>query len=74
MLVKWIMEMGELGFPITKSQLLESVSKLMKNLRTAFVAKNGIMDFLLAILKYLEEFHKNYQIAERLRNTRENQI
>lgn len=28
LLVKWILDMGEVGFPVTKTQLLESVSKL----------------------------------------------
>lgn len=32
LLVKWILELGEVGFPVTKTQLLESVSKLIKNL------------------------------------------
>nr|XP_049693639.1 uncharacterized protein LOC126054037 [Helicoverpa armigera] len=31
-LVKWILELGEVGFPITKTQLLDSVTKLIKSL------------------------------------------
>lgn len=32
LLVNWILELREVGFPVTKTQLLESVSKLIKNL------------------------------------------
>lgn len=40
-LVKWIIEMGELGFPVTKSQLLESVTKLVQNLNRENPFKNN---------------------------------
>lgn len=41
LLVKWIIELGEVGFPITKTQLLESVCKLINNLGRKNPFKNG---------------------------------
>lgn len=40
-LVRWILEMGDLGFPVTKIQLLESVTKLMQNLGRTNPFKNN---------------------------------
>lgn len=37
--VKWAIEMGELGFPVTKSQLIDSVTKLVKNLNRKSILK-----------------------------------
>lgn len=31
--VKWIIELGEMGFPITKNQLIHSIASLVKDLK-----------------------------------------
>lgn len=41
-LVKWVIEMGELGFPVTTTQLLDTVSKLVVNLKRENPFKNNI--------------------------------
>lgn len=41
-LVDWVVQMGEMGFPVTKSQVLESVGKLVKNLNRETPFKNNI--------------------------------
>lgn len=42
LLTKWIIEMREKGFPVTKPQLLESVAKLIENLQRETPFKEGI--------------------------------
>lgn len=42
LLEKWILEMGDKGFPVTKAQLLESVAKLIDNLQRENPFKEGI--------------------------------
>ncbi|CAH2014233.1 unnamed protein product [Acanthoscelides obtectus] len=40
-IVEWIVHLAALGFPVTKSQLLESVSNLVKNLQRPNPFKDG---------------------------------
>ncbi|XP_050509916.1 uncharacterized protein LOC126886858 [Diabrotica virgifera virgifera] len=42
LIIKWIIEMGNVGFPVTRSQLVDSVSKLIQNLKRKTPFKNYI--------------------------------
>jgi hypothetical protein len=47
-IVKWIIEMGERGFPVTKPQIMDCVGKLIKNLERA----NKIISLILKLTTF----------------------
>ncbi|XP_055377922.1 uncharacterized protein LOC129609824 [Condylostylus longicornis] len=64
-LVKWILDLASRGFPVTKSQLLQSVSKLAENINRPNKFKNGMPGKFW----YKGFLNRNPNISERVSQT-----